>query len=222
MVTQEIVDLLKRVRSPPAAPTNLFPDHKFFFMSENHRIILCLVGLPTAGKDTASRYLTEKYGFQHLSTGDLVRNYLAEHNLGEATRDLLQQAANQLRAEKGSDYLVKLSLENPAARLVITGIRATAEAEAVKKAGGKIMVISVPFERRYQRALLRNRVGEGSITKEEFRQKEITESSNTDSNKQNLLGVIKMADYQLTNAGSLEKFHQEIDNLMLELRISPE
>ena len=36
--------------------------------------ILVILGAPGSGKGTLSKELKNKYGFQHISTGDLIRN----------------------------------------------------------------------------------------------------------------------------------------------------
>jgi dephospho-CoA kinase len=112
-------------------------------------IRLGLVGFGSVGKDTLARYLIVRYGFVHVSCGDLIRQYSREHGNGEMTRSALQRVGNELRIQYGPDYLVRKALETPHERLVISGLRAVAEAATLKAAGGTIIAITAPLETRY-------------------------------------------------------------------------
>ena len=55
-------------------------------------IILC--GAPGSGKGTQSEYLVEKYGLQHLSTGDLLRKEIASGSKFGQQIDAIISAGN--------------------------------------------------------------------------------------------------------------------------------
>ena len=182
-------------------------------MKNSGPIKLGVVGQPSSGKDTFATYLKDHYGFTHISTGDFIRFYVLENNLGEPTRPLLQQTANFLREKYGPDHLMKMALKSGAERIVISGLRNIAEAETLKKNGGKLVEVSVPIEQRYKWALARGRSGD-DLTFEEFKRQQAVEESNADPNAQNVDAVIKMADYVVENYASIPEFHKKIDEFM--------
>ena len=178
-------------------------------------IRLGVVGQPSSGKDTVAEYIREHYGFTHLSTGDIIRKYVQDNNLGELTRPLLRDVGNQLRKEHGSDYLVQLALKDSHPRLIISGIRSVGEAETLKKNGGKLINIDVPIEKRYEWATARRRDTD-HISFEEFKNQQLAEETN-DTYAQNVQLVIPMADYTLENFGTLEELYKKIDELMTKI-----
>ncbi len=180
------------------------------------QVIIGLVGHPSCGKDTVANYLTEKYNFTHVSTGDLVRKYISEQNLGEPTRQLMSTVSAQVRKDNGGDFFINQGLNDPSPRLTISGMRAVAEVEAVKKAGGLLLAITAPLEVRYQRALARGRVGE-DITFEQFKIADAKDSQSNDPNAQNVNAVVARADATLTNTGTLEELHTQVDKIVLQL-----
>ncbi len=174
---------------------------------------LGVVGHPSSGKDTFAIYLKDHYGFTHISTGDFIRFYVLENNLGEPTRPLLQQTGNFLREKYGPDHLMKLALKSQVERIVISGLRNTAEAEALKKGGGKLVVVSVPIEQRYKWAVARGRPGD-NLTFEEFKKQQEVEGQSNDPNGLNVNAVIKMADYVVDNYSNITEFHKKIDDFL--------
>jgi len=40
-------------------------------------MIIVILGLPGIGKGTQSKYISDKYGLKHLSTGDMLRDHMA-------------------------------------------------------------------------------------------------------------------------------------------------
>lgn len=171
-----------------------------------------LVGKPCSGKDTVAAYLTEQYGFAHVSTGDLLRFYIAEHNLGEADRVLARTVGNQLRAEHGPDYLVRLALNNQTPHLVISGIRALAEAQTLSQVG-KIIAVTASIELRYKRMQGRGRESD-KISFSQFQEQEIAEDANSSDNAQNVLKVMALADHTIDNQDDLAHLQGQIDSLL--------
>ncbi len=174
---------------------------------------LAIVGQSSSGKDTAAKYLADRYGFYHFSSGDYFRKYVKENNLGEPTRPLLQKVATALREKYGGDYSMSAALKIPAKYLVVSGIRNRVEVDALKKAGGKIIAIEVPIEERYKRALARNRIGD-DVSFEDFKKQQEAEVVSGDPNAQNLGAVIALSDYVIKNGGTPAELYKKIDELL--------
>ena len=173
------------------------------------RMIIGLVGHPSSGKDTVAKYLVDKYGFTHVSTSDLLREYVRKEGLGEPTRELLNKVGTFVREKNGADYLVSLGLQNNAPRIVISGIRSLSEGNKIKSSGGYIFALYAPIELRYELSRGRGRVGDGTF--EEFKTIEEKESRNTDPNAQNVEGVMALADFTADNISGLDTLYKQID-----------
>lgn len=185
-------------------------------MSTSDRIILGLTGHPSCGKDTIAEWFIEHRDFAHISTSDLLREYIQENNLGGIDRENMSAVGTRLRAEKGPDFLVKQALErNASAKLIISGIRALPEAEAIQRAGGKILVVTAPLEVRYERAKQRGRIGD-DVSFEAFVAIEEKESSNSNPNAQNVNAIAAMADIVINNDKTLEDLYQTLESLHID------
>jgi adenylate kinase len=54
-------------------------------------VIVILLGMPGSGKGTQSKRLADKYGFQHLATGDIFRTEIAQKtSIGVKAQDYLK------------------------------------------------------------------------------------------------------------------------------------
>jgi len=179
-------------------------------------LTLGLVGEPLTGKDTLAAYLVEQYGFVHVSTGDFVRFYILENNLGEPTRPLLKHVANKLRTEHGPDYFAQLALRNEATHLVISGLRNPHEVAAIRSAGGTILALTAPLEVRYARAQERGRATD-NLSFEEFKRQQTAEDTSSNPNAQNMAEVLAMADISLSNTAGRIALHQHIDDMLVNL-----
>ena len=176
------------------------------------RRIVGVVGPAGSGKDSVATYLADHHGFTHVSTGDLIRRYIVDHGLGELGRGLERQVAKQLRDENGSDYLVQRALETEG-DVVVSGLRAPAEVQAVKQAGGRVMAVTAPQRTRYARTQGRGRHGD-TQSFEEFAAVEAAEAASADANMQNVVQVTGMADDTITNDGSLDELHGQVDAVL--------
>lgn len=177
---------------------------------------IAIVGEPLAGKDTASAYLTEQYGLAHISTGDFVRFYILENNLGEPTRPREQEVANFLRTEHGPDYFAKLALRNPASHMVISGLRNPFEVQAVKEAGGFVIGVATSLKTRYHRSKERGRTG-SDISFEEFAAQVEFELTSTNPNAQNIAEVMAMTDFTVSNDSTKEQLEAKIEEALSEI-----
>lgn len=181
---------------------------------------IAFVGPAAVGKDVVSEYLSEKYSLKHISSGDIIREYILKNNLGELNRKNLQLTGNKLRKERGGDVLVKIALENSdkdgANGLILSGLRAIDEVETFKKLGGTVIGITAPIEQRYNLTKKRGRIGE-NISFDDFKKIEDEEDLNSDRNGQNVSRVVSMADITIVNDGTLEELFGKIESIIKKL-----
>jgi dephospho-CoA kinase len=175
---------------------------------------IAFVGPAAVGKDVASDYIAKKLNLTHISTGDIVREYVIKNNLGTLDRANVRIIAKKMRDEQGGDILVKIALENKPNNVVLSGLRAVDEIYTLKKLGGKVIALSAPIEKRYEWAKMRGRIG-GHISFEEFKAIENKERGDKDKNSQNVAPVMALADFEVTNDESLESFFRKLDALNL-------
>ncbi len=178
---------------------------------------LAFVGPPAVGKDALANYIEQKYKIKHISSGDIIRKYVKDNNLGDLTRENLQKVGNALRAEQGADVLVRIAFEETTDDLIVSGLRAIGEVETFKKLGGIVVSITAPLETRYEFAKVRRRISD-SVSFEEFKKIEGSERVSTDENGQNVDMVVSMADIELVNDGSLEELFIKCDEVILKLK----
>jgi dephospho-CoA kinase len=173
--------------------------------------ILALVGHPSVGKDTVAEYLVSTRGYAHVSTSDIIRQYVAENNLGEPTRELLQKTGKFLRDEHGGDFLVRSGIERAAGTpTIFSGLRTLAELEAVKTAGGICLAITADAKIRFNRCMDRGRLVEG-MTFETFMKEEERERANPDPNAQNVVAVVEASDIVVSNDGTIEELYANVN-----------
>ncbi len=184
-------------------------------LNHNREILVGLVGHPSSGKDTVAAYLVDTHKFTHVSTGDMIRFYIAEHGIEGQDRDTLKMVGTMLREEHGADYLARLALQNNSSRLIVSGLRAIAEAKMIQAAGGIIIACTAPIEIRYERASERGRLTDG-VTFEKFKVQEEAEASNPNLEAPNVSAVVAMADYTINNVGTLQDLHNEVDEIIKE------
>ena len=79
-----------------------------------------------------------------------------------------------------------------------------------------LLAIDADQRTRYERIHVRQSELD-SVTFEEFQAQEEREMENTEPHKQNIQAVIDQADHHLTNNGSLEELHAQIDAVLAEL-----
>ena len=99
------------------------------------KLIVCLTGMPGAGKSTIANGLKEK-GFEIINMGDAVRAEAEKRNL-EPTSQNLGKLMLELREKNGPGAvaeLIKPSIENSNSNVVvIDGIRSNDEIKVLKK-----------------------------------------------------------------------------------------
>ncbi|KAG2472286.1 MAG: Dephospho-CoA kinase, CoaE [Nitrosopumilales archaeon] len=117
------------------------------------KLIVCLTGMPGAGKSTIADGLKSK-GFVVINMGDAVRAEAKKRNL-EPTGQNLGKLMLELREKNGPAIVAELILpqitNSNSNVLVIDGIRSNHEIEVFKKAGTvKLLLIEATTDTRFK------------------------------------------------------------------------
>ncbi len=116
------------------------------------KLIVCLTGMPGAGKSTIANGLKEK-GFEIINMGDAVRAEAKKRNI-EPTGQNLGKLMLELREKNGPGAvaeLIKPSIENSNSNvIVIDGIRSNDEIKVLKKSANvKLLSILATTDTRF-------------------------------------------------------------------------
>jgi dephospho-CoA kinase len=116
------------------------------------KLIVCLTGMPGAGKSTIAAGL-QKRGFESINMGDAVRAEAKKRNL-EPTGQNLGKLMLELREKNGQGAVAELIkdqiINSKSDVVVIDGIRSNAEIEVLKKiATVKLLSIHASTDTRY-------------------------------------------------------------------------
>ncbi|MEM0015009.1 MAG: AAA family ATPase [Zestosphaera sp.] len=159
-------------------------------------MIICITGMPGAGKSEVARRLATRLNAELLNMGDFVRREALRRGLGLSMEGLLR-LANELRREMGPDAVAKLVLTQVAGDglYVVDGVRNVEEVEAFRSRTETILVaVHASPKERFRRLSSRGR-SDDPRTYEEFRERDFRELELGVGN------VIAMADVMVVNQG---------------------
>jgi dephospho-CoA kinase len=135
------------------------------------RLIVCLTGMPGAGKSTVADSLKEK-GFSVIAMGDMIREEARQQNL-DPTDTNLGDLMLKMRKELGPGAIAHLILrkikrEGIASsgmnNIVVDGIRGIAEVDILKRVGCvKLLAIHASTNRRFTHLKERARSDDPSV-----------------------------------------------------------
>ncbi|MHA7646298.1 AAA family ATPase [Nitrosopumilus sp. S4] len=159
------------------------------------KLIVCLTGMPGAGKSTIADGLKSK-GYDIVNMGNAVRNEAKKRNI-EATRSNLGKLMLELREKNGPGAiaeLIKPEIESSSANVIlIDGVRSNDEIEVLRKFGiVKLLAIHASTDRRFDFLQKRGRTDDPQ-TKEHFEERDNRELGIGISNS------IALSDYAITN-----------------------
>lgn len=179
-------------------------------------MIIGITGTDGAGKGTVVDCLLDSKGFTHYHGRKLFLQRIEEEGL-EPNRANMRAVANKIRKEGGNDAIVKIFLkqaeETGDKNIIIDSIRALAEANTLKEQGGILLAVDADQKLRYQR--IQERASESdNVTFEEFKAHEELEMNDPDPHGMQKAAVIAAADYTITNNGSLEELHAQIEEVL--------
>ena len=118
------------------------------------KIIVCITGMPGAGKTTITGNLKKKKGFEVINMGDAVREEAKKIDL-EPTGENLGKLMLELRKKNGNEaiaYLIKPKiLHSKSNVIIIDGIRSNEEIKVLRDIGTvKILSIHASTDMRFK------------------------------------------------------------------------
>jgi len=180
-------------------------------------MIIGLTGRNASGKGEVAEYLLAR-GFLYFSLSDVLRDELRRLNK-PSTRDNLTWLGNKLRNDLGPSVLAEklISKIEDDRHYVIDSIRNPEEVQAFRRTKSFLLFsIEAAPRIRFERMRSRNREKDARSF-QDFLKIEERELKNADPTKQNLEACRKLADYHISNNGTLEAFHDKLNKLVTKL-----
>ena len=174
-------------------------------------MIIGVAGRNGAGKGELVRFL-EARSFTALSLSDVIRQELAARGQPE-TRERMIDVGQELRRRSGPGALAQqLAKQLQADRnYAIDSIRHPVEVEILRHCGQTfhLVWIDAKLETRYERMRVRGRSGD-PLKLSELEVLEGRERGSDDPNAQQLDAVERVADFRISNDGTLEAFQAQV------------
>lgn len=184
-------------------------------------MIIGLIGKIASGKDAVSKYIKERYGFEEIVMGDVVREIAKKRGLS-LDRESLLKLQEELIRKYGEDYIIKLVVEKIKEEMkegkrdfVVNGLRREMDVKVLKDNFKDAVIVEVYCDDkiRFERIRNRGREGDPKTFLEFIKQDEEEERSF------NISEVIKKyANYRITNNSTLQKLYEEVDKLISKLK----
>lgn len=181
---------------------------------KNKKIIIGLAGEIACGKGAVADYLVKKHQAISYHYSRILRDILDRVYQGQ-TRENMTNLSDFLRKNFGQDILSKVmadDITNDKNKLIVfDGIRRVPELNVFKKIPGFILIRIVGDPKiRYERFIKRNEnPGDNKKTYQQFL-KDLRGVSDYE-----IPEVMKRADLEINNDGSLENLYKQVDQIVL-------
>lgn len=177
--------------------------------------IIGLTGKRGCGKDTAAKYLLEKYDFKMLDfTKDVLAPILVQQGKPVTRENLIDIAMLGRKKSHNGIWAEKLcaNIKQRAGKdFVISGVRFREEVKVFKqdfKDDFKLVAIICDDRLRYARVKKRGTKNEADISFEKFMKTEKKETERV------IAGTMKIADFAIDNNRTLDDMYKEVDEVM--------
>ncbi len=182
---------------------------------------IVVVGLPGSGKSTVAKILKTK-GFQIIEFSDFWKDEMTKRKIPFTDVKAGKQLSRDLRSEGGEDIFARETLKKvrkSAKNVVIMGMRTTFESKYLRSniKDLKTIAIVTPLKVRFSRMKERKKSDDPKTLKElEWRDLLEERDYKTDKKeeKHGLLVLIKNADYMISNADSLYKLREDLEQVI--------
>jgi dCMP deaminase len=177
-------------------------------------MIIGLTGTNGSGKTVVSDYLKSR-GFEYHSLSDEIRHEIRNRGV-EITRDVLIEVGNELRAQSGPGVLADriLARLESGHNYVIDSIRNPYEVEVLRsRPDFSLLAVEADETVRFERSRERGREN-AARTIEQFREEEARELDSDNPSGQQLNATRQMSDLTITNNGTLDELHRQLDRLL--------
>jgi len=172
------------------------------------RLIVCITGMPGAGKSTVARAFNQSYLV--LNMGDAVRKEVEKRGL-KLTDENLGKVMLELREKYGKGAIAELiseEIKESDKDVIIDGIRSMEEVNVLKQYGVvKILAIHAPKDKRLKYLQTRNRE-DAPKSIEDFNLRDEREL------KVGIGEAISYADFVITNDSTIEELKEKAHQII--------
>lgn len=188
--------------------------------------LICLVGLPGAGKTEVADYLMKKRDFGFVRFGQITLDWFIKKG-AKPSEKMERKFRENLRRQHGMAAFAKLNLSkiNPLLKkgdVIGDGLYSWEEYIYLKnKYTDRLIVIAVyaPPKIRYPRLINRGNKHQkdAKLQFRSFSRKEAEARDKAQIENSHQAGPIAMADYTLLNFGTIDNLHKQIDIIIKEI-----
>ncbi len=185
-------------------------------MFYSHQKLIAFVGLAGSGKTVAAQYVKDR-GIPVVYFGDIIRRAMEQEGI-ETTWENQQEFREAIRKREGNDFVALQAIKQirdlfqaGQHKIVLDGLYTWTEYKTLKhEFPGELIVVAVvsPKHLRIQR------MGKRPIrplTPEQVNQRDWAEIENLEKG-----GPIAIADHFISNDGSLDALHEQLDGVLQE------
>ncbi len=164
-------------------------------MRNRKKLILCIVGLPGAGKTIVAKIIKKRFSACVFETGDIIREEIKRRGL-RYTEENDRKIAEWFHSGRERFIVERVAKKIKSCNrnlLVVNGFFAPVEIKLLKKTGKTALIaVTAGFRKRYRREILRKRFS--NQTMDYLKQRDRREL------KEGLGRLVKMADYRIANS----------------------